>query len=409
MGTGKTGLPKDITDEHPEWVLYFCNFKKAWDLPHKSGGKSKGEGIIVMHPDTGFTGHPELWDDNTIIDGELEDDRYLIHKARNFMEPGQSAVDQLLKSGPKVIMPKGRAIYIVDPTITFQERFPSHGTKTASVLMSKEGRPNMDDFPNYHDAQFVSGVAPLVKVIPLKVTESVLLFAQGFIDLATSINYIVDLSKSSSVLNSDNSQIGVISISLGGLNTFVKSSKSSIKAALVEARKAGIVVVASAGQGAGEWTAKKMTEWGGAYPGNDRDNTISAAACDSMHKKYNVGYYGPSVDITAPGVKIWEAVAERNRPFLDHYYVDHSHGTSYSAAIVAGACALWQAHHGRTYLLSEYGPELIFDLFKKVLQDSSHTPQYWDTNCQGAGILDAENLLRMPLPPKSEIEAITGR
>jgi hypothetical protein len=81
-------------------------------------------------------------------------------------------------------------------------------------------------------------------------------------------------------------------------------------------------------------------------------------------------------------------------------------GTSYATAIVAGACALWQAHHGRANLIRDYGLPLIFDLFKKVLKDSCDKPQDWDTAKYGAGVLDAVALLNHPLPPRAEIEQL---
>lgn len=389
-----TGLPPGKTADHPDWVVDFCNFRAAWLLPPKPGGKSMGEAIIVIHPDTGFTIHPEL----------MKGDRYLIDKAKNFIDPGQPAVDELRKSGLVVIEQEGVAKYLAKPTTTYQERFPSHGTATASVIMSEEGHPNRDDpnqFPNYSEINSVTGVAPRVKVIPIKVTETVVLWAQQSIDLAKAINYAVSLSKSSTILDNDNSQIGVISISLGGMNSI--AGRSPLKTALEAAKNAGIVVVASAGQ-LNDTFGKLFSP---AYPGSD-SNTICAAACGPNHERYIKGLYDGSVDITAPGDKVWEARAERVPGFLNNYFVDQSDGTSYSAAIVAGACALWQAHHGRANLLNTYGPELIFDLFKKVLRDSCHTPAGWDTARRGAGVLDAEMLLKEPLPPKTEIEAIRG-
>lgn len=417
----RTGLSSGKTDDDPEWVLDFCNFYEAWALSPKPGGKSMGEGIIIIHPDTGWTLHPELWDDNTIIDRELADDRYLVKKSKNFFmdsgqlavaKPWQLAVDKLYTSGASIISTKemglkGAAKYLVNSQTTVQFRYPGHGTATASVIMSKRGAPSIDEFPFYGPElpgpfYFVSGVAPLVKVIPYRVTDTVILSARESIPLAKSIHYAARLGSSSTPLDNDGSQIGVISISLGGLDSMVK--KQSLVEALKAARKAGIVVIASAGQALGKTTGGWSSP---VYPGNDR-NTICVAACNSKHEKYIKGFYGSSVDITAPGEKIWAARAKRVPGQFDNYYVDYGDGTSYSAAFVAGACALWQAHHGRTNLLNDYGPELIFDLFKKVLLDSCDTPSGWDTANQGAGVLDAEQLLLEPLPPKYEIEKIKG-
>lgn len=427
-----TGLKKYKDDSHPEWVLDFCNFYEAWALSPKPGGKSMGEGIIIIHPDTGWTLHPELWDDSTIVDGELADDRYLISKSKNFMEPKKRAHDDLPPAGPHLKQIVTHRILGVPQFANKPVWYnPSHGTATASVMMSKRGFPDFDEFPFYSEyGGFVSGVAPLVKVIPYKVSESVILFAHESIDLSKAILYAVTLGKGSAALHTDGSQIGVISISLGGFDTF---TKIHLRGALEEARKAGIIVIAAAGQ------LTKALSWFSehgdpVYPAID-PNTITAAACNYKHEIYEEGFYGSSVDITAPGEGIWEARSKSTDQTLsdgtlvkgfEEYVVTQSHGTSYPAAIVAGACALWLAHHGRAKLLEEYGCKLLFDLFKKVLKDSCgakaipgvRDKRYiedkqgklieWDTTKRGAGVLDAERLLQHDLPPKSEIQKIRG-
>ena len=406
----RTGLTPPKTDADNEWVLDFSNFYEAWKLPPEPDGKSMGEGIIVAHPDTGWTTHPELWDDNTIIDGELADDRYLTKQSRNFAKPRELAIDRLPSEfGIEIVdlPPEDPAWYFSEPRAIPAVRFPGHGTATASVLMSKRGGPPFDEFPDYfpdlpgRPLHFVSGVAPLVKVIPYKVTESVLLDGQAFVSLAKSIHYAAHLSRSSTVLDDGNSQIGVISISLGGMG---QAARPSLPVALQAARRAGIVVIAAAGQ-----INDVFGKYGSPiYPGNDQ-NTICVAACGPKHEKYTKGFYGDAVDITAPGDKIWVARAKRVPNQLNNYFAEQSHGTSYATAIVAGACALWQAHHGRAKLLAKYGPELIFDVFKKALKESCDTPPRWDTKKRGAGVLDAKALLEWPgkdkpLPSKAEIE-----
>ena len=88
---------------------------------------------------------------------------------------------------------------------------------------------------------------------------------------------------------------------------------------------------------------------------------------------YNAGHYGPEVDITAPGLYIWRAVSTKAVNGVRAYKVAPSEGTSYATALVAGACALWQAHHGRTNLIATYGRSLIFDLFRWALFTSCDT------------------------------------
>ena len=50
-----TGLPAGLSDDNNEWVLDFSNFRSAWT---RFG--TRGAGITIAHPDTGWTLHPEL-------------------------------------------------------------------------------------------------------------------------------------------------------------------------------------------------------------------------------------------------------------------------------------------------------------------------------------------------------------
>ncbi len=369
-----TGLIRQTTND-PEWVLEFCGFKYppgdprgrgAWEIPAEPRGAQRGEGVTVVHPDTGYTSHPEL----------VKGRRYDFDRARNFHEPKLLAKDRLLGS------------------------FPSHGTSTASVLISAEGHPNLPPpssplFPDYREPpdKFVSGVAPMARVIPCLVTQdNVMLDGHSTGALANAIYYAMSLS-----------EVGVISISLGRMNPKPQKGPdtpvSSLRTALFNARMEGIVVCAAAGQ------ADKRVDWmlRPIFPGSD-PNTICVAMCDHENNKPELGFYGPEVDISAPGVGIWIARTARigGTP-VERHFIETSKGSSYATAIVAGACALWQAHHGRAYLIEVYGKPLIFDAFKKVLKDSCYTPPNWDPN-RGAGVLDAVRLLTTDLPPKSEIE-----
>lgn len=352
---------------NPEWVLDFAKFRTAWALTPPAGGKRMGEGVVVLHPDTGFTRHPEL----------MRGSRYLVDSAVNFLE-GATAEDPLCGL------------------------FPSHGTSTASVIVSEKGHPNVDtdpkEFPDYLVEKAVSGVAPRAKVLPCRVTNSVLLDDTSDSALARSIYHAIGLNKD--VLGNT---IGVVSVSLG--RTELCWIEKNIKKALAAARKAGIVVCAAAGQVA-TWTTCLRDD--AIFPGND-PNTICCAACDSDGNMLNTGFYGPSVDITAPGVNVWVARSE-GEWFSDPSYHVHGEGvgTSYATAVTAGACALWQAYHGRAKLIQDYGAPLLFDLFKVVLKRSCRKPTGWNTGKHGAGILDAEALLRETLPTKAELEQILG-
>ena len=50
-------------DDHL-WSLKLCKVEETWELPLPDpSGKHQGEGIVIAHPDTGYTQHTEIWAD----------------------------------------------------------------------------------------------------------------------------------------------------------------------------------------------------------------------------------------------------------------------------------------------------------------------------------------------------------
>ena len=96
----KGGLP---CSDPKQWSLTECRVKAAWDLTPPNGGKSKGQGIVIGHPDTGYTRHPEI-----------DSNRLLSTKGHDFEADEADPDDDL--SGP----------------------FGGHGTSTSSVIFSSE-------------------------------------------------------------------------------------------------------------------------------------------------------------------------------------------------------------------------------------------------------------------------------
>jgi serine protease len=365
--------------------------KEAWEvpLPTHGLGKSKGEGIIIVHPDTGWTAHPEL------IDGG----RYMVSKSYNFFETSgdRSGIDSLFGEGNVVMQ-------------------PSHGTATASLMLSAEGRVSKAGYPNYLAGvdEFVSGVAPKVEVVPFRVVNSVWL---GTTQLAEDGNYHDTYSSITQAIfhgfSVDRNKVGVVSISLGGLgNEFPRllgtsDGPKNLTTALKAARRKGVVVIAAAASAVPgndpSWTTIVP------FPGGS-DHTIGVAGCydDSSSFKAPVdGFYGPWVDITAPGWGV--IVAKTKKPYYEYHIDKNGEGTSYSTAIVAGACALWQAYHSRESLIKKYGRPLLTDVFRYCLKHSCETPFGWDKQKRGSGILNAEALLKIPLPSIATAEEIASK
>jgi hypothetical protein len=116
-----------------DWAIDLCRVPQAWALAPAQGGAALGQGIVVAHPDTGWTPHPELA--NTALDAT---------SAYDFVAGRPGALDPL------------------DPP------HPGHGTSTASVIASDA---------SVGDDPCITGVAPLATMLPLRVSNSVVHFS----------------------------------------------------------------------------------------------------------------------------------------------------------------------------------------------------------------------------------------
>lgn len=372
-------MPNRTSFNHNEWAIDHCRAREAWQSHN-----TKGAGVVVAHPDGGFTSHSELTPN------------YLRNEAKNF-------IDYNWFSGN----------YDKSAEDPLDGGVPGHGTATAAVLLSSPGPyhgntpPEDHAFPPGAPQAFVTGIAPEASGIPLKVTTGGIFGANVILNLSEiaalqeAIYYCLSL-RNRAVNPVD---VAVMSISLGHPSPV---PPFALRAALKVARLSGLIVVAAAGQIPDEGFTRGARRFftsfkGPIYPGYD-DNVICVAACAIDDGKLMTGFYGSAVDITAAGVDIWMADAKPKQPGL---HVNRSAGTSYATAVVAGACALWQARHVRAALIGTYGRDKIFSLFKHCLQSSAFVPDVgWDSSKRGAGILDVKKLLDFPLPPKALVDGL---
>jgi serine protease len=314
-----------------DWSLSLCKVQKAWRLPIPNPvvGRARGEGIVVGHPDTGYTRHAEIWNP------DLAKNRLMWHDGHNFFDRTDDSTDKL--DGENA----------------------GHGTATASVIMAGADCTSGDR---------VDGVAPMAKLVPLRVTNRVVLLNFG--NLAEAIHYAVE------------KQCHVISISLGGT---IRSR--TLHRAVKRAVENGIVVLGAAGN-VWPWVV---------YPARF-DEVVAVAACNCEKKIWTGSASGPTVDVTAPGESVWVARAENKNGRLN-YYRDRGSGTSFAVATAAGACALWLAFHGRDELIRKYGATNLAAVFKEMVMKSGvDMPPGWRIGDYGAGILNVEKLLGSELP-----------
>ena len=330
--SGTDGQPLECTNPPSyDWSLSLCKVQNAWELPvpNPATGKTRGEGIIVGHPDTGYTRHTEIW--NPVA----AENRVLWHDGRNFFD------------------------HVDDPADRLDGKHAGHGTATSSVIMA-----GADPTPGDR----VDGIAPMAKLIPLRVTNCVVLINFG--NLAEAIHYAVE------------KQCHVISISLGG-----PIRSRTLHRAVQRAVDNGIVVLSAAGN-VWPWVI---------YPARF-DEVVAVAACNCKKKVWTDSASGSTVDVTAPGESVWVARTENKNGHLN-YYRDRGSGTSFAVATAAGACALWLAFHGRDELIRKYGVPRLASVFKEIVMTSGvDVPPGWRTNDYGAGILNVEKLLGSALP-----------
>jgi Subtilase family len=305
--------------ERVDWVLDNTRCREAWELQPPIGGAARGQGILIAHPDTGYTDHPEL--ERSVLD--LAKDADVINGDDDARDPLQ----------------RGLGLS------------PGHGTRTGAVIASRA-----------YGA--LTGIAPLATLVPVRTIKGVVLVFNGDVTKAVDHAY--------------RSGCHVVSMSLGGIG-FV-----GLEAAINRAVREGLIVMAAAGNLVGfvVWPARFRS-------------CIAVAATNIQDVPWRDSCHGSEVDVCAPGESVWVPDLESSIPPR----LSRSDGTSYAVACLAGAAALWLAHHGRDALIARYGKPQVQAAFLHVLKTAGfRRPQGWDAGQFGVGILDARALLGADLP-----------
>ncbi len=168
----------------------------------------------------------------------------------------------------------------------------THGTEVAGIIAASAD-----------NSKGISGVAPNVKILPLKFINGTIGYTSDAID---AINYAMSMGVK--IIN--------CSFSEGDNNIALRDAMQN----------SGILFVCSAGN-----TGANVTQTP-TYPANfGLSNVISVAAVDGKGVLANFSTYGSSVDVAAPGVNILTTTP-------DGY--DYLSGTSASAPFVTGEAAL---------------------------------------------------------------------
>ncbi|MBY5834754.1 S8 family serine peptidase [Rhizobium leguminosarum] len=238
-----------------------------------------------------------------------------------------------------------------------------HGTGTGSVVASPK-------------AGAMSGTAPEATLIPIRAITSVAVIDQSRVAQA------IDHARRNGA--------HVITMSLGGLFS------SALAAAVRKAVDANIIVIAAAGNCVG------TVVWPARY-----DEVIAVGGINEKLEPWKGSSAGEAVDISGPAELVLRADA---RDPVNPGKVAGGQGTSFATAHLAGVAACWLAYHGRNDLIAKLRPgTTLQSVFKATVQRSSTVPPGFDTDDYGAGIVNAEALLRRPPDFAGAPEAAAAR
>jgi subtilisin family serine protease len=351
----KTREAIERSGKQPDWHVTQMRVSKAWSLwRRRRPGRLPGDGIIVGHPDTGYTSH-------TGLAGKLV--------------PGHSFIAGDDGGGLEAFGATVPVDAPIDPTAGEDPldagflRNPGHGTATASVIVSGDAEVVAD--------KKIYGIAPGARVMPLRVSSSVIHF--DFSNVGKAIVYAADHGAD------------VISMSLGG------PLKSDFLHACIEhAISKGVVIISAAGN------YIPTVVFPAAFP-----EVVAVSATHAAGEPWRMAGLGGAVDISAPGEGVWCARTRSGESGLE-FISSQGSGTSFATANVAGLAALWLSYWGgRAEIAKTYGNRLDLVPFAfqyQLTRTADDSPDFVERSRHGAGIPDAVRLLEVSLPKRTEVE-----
>ena len=388
------------------WPLVLTRTLEAHALPPQPNGRAMGEGIVIAHPDTGWTPHPQYNQQRIDVAGSFN--------AGTGATGGQAARHSARLDDAGI------------PNIT-------HGTATGSIMVGGngigDGSSELPEEDLVYAANFfggrdygsedkvidrngaLTGVAPRATVRPIKFVDDVsqdidrsglngigvVRFADE--DLVTAIDF------------ARTSGAHVISLSIGGL------MHDAVREAIDLAVENNLIIVAAAGQ---TYTGEGLNNIIGAAAAlgvGDGDtvilpaayaNVIAVAGCSPDGRPWDESLRGPNVDITAPADGLWVADLDSKKADAGGVrlpVMESASGTSFAAAFMAGVTALWLAHWGRAQLLARYPGVPLAWVFRHQLQRTANTAHAndWDRTMYGPGVVNVRALLQEPLPAPRDV------
>ena len=250
----------------------------------------------------------------------------------------------------------------VDPVAALMD---GHGTRVASVICGHD--------PAAPGGEFF-GIAPRVPLVPVRIADHVLI-SHAQTQLAQALRHLVR-----------DARVSVVNLSMGFLPRW---QIGEVDRAIDEAYEAGVIMVCAAGQPLSSVIS----------PAHGR-RTIAAAGSTRAGVPWGDSAHGPAVDWAAPASEIFRAdTSGAGVPG----YAGNGDGTSYSAAITSGAAALWLARHGSALDAMYPQPWQRVEAFKVVAKASARLMPHQQPGSFGAGILQIDRLLQLPLPAAASL------
>lgn len=226
------------------WSLRNMHVPDAWAYSLASGIRSRGAGVLVGHPDTGYTDHVDL-----------DSSRLQIGLGYDFVDDKQNPDDPL-----------------------GYRWSPGHGTATGSVLMSGGDvvPPPAQGEGGTSPPGKVTGVAPEASLVPIRTAKSVF--------------FVFSSQLASAIHHARKNKCKVVSISMGG------TPLRALRAAVDDAVMQNLIVVAAAGN-----SVRTVV-----YPARFK-NCIALAASNVNDVPWSGTSRGKAVDVSAPGEQVWRA------------------------------------------------------------------------------------------------------
>lgn len=331
-----------------QWYLSRIKADKAWEKI------SESPDVVIAVIDSGVQiNHPDLKDNIWINEKEvagngLDDDNNGFIDDRN----GWDFVNNVSDPSPKF-------------NDSWTESGVSHGTLVAGIIAAR-GNNNKG----------VAGVTWRAKIMPLKAFND---RGEGKIsDIIRAIDYAI------------NNGANIINLSFMNLDY-----SDSLQEAIYRAHRAGLIIVAAAGNDLGRGLAYNTQEkpvYPACYDGrlNGENMVIGVAATDALDQKTIFSAYGNNcIDITAPGISFFGTVTKGSNPDQPNLLYDgYWSGTSMAAPLVSGALALIMQANPE---LSRH--EVVSILFASSDDISKLNPDY--PNQLGNGRLNVDRAVEM--------------